>query len=97
MKAFVEVSEPRVRVAVRVTSAGSEPGPGRVTAPLALITAGASEAHETAEPKGPVAGRVRSSVTPERSPSERASVSEATRLASVSEIAATSAEVSARS
>ena len=97
MKVFVDVPEPRVSVAVRVTCAGSEPAPGRVTTPVLLMVAGALEAQLIAEPKEPAVGSARLAVTPDRSPRPRASVSEDSRLASVSEMSATSEAVSARS
>ena len=90
------VPEPRVRVAVSVTAAGSWRAPGRVTAPLVLITAGSLEAQAMPEPNAPVAGRVRLPVTADRSPRLSASMSADSRLASVSEMSETSAAVSAR-
>ncbi len=84
-------AEPRVIVAVSVTDASGWPAAGRVTAPVALITAASLDAHATLEPLGATAGRVRFAATAERSPSVSAAVSRCTFVASEGCSAATSA------
>ena len=91
------MTAPRVSVAVRVACPSGWPYAGRWTTPSAPTAPVLLVAQVTVEPFGPVAGRVRSPVTAEVSPSDRAAVSASTAAVLVpsARVAASSA-VSAR-
>ncbi len=94
---LVSLAEPRVNVAVSVTFAGSSVAEGRVTVPSLAMTAVLLDDQVTAEPRSPLVGSVRFAVTAERSPSDSAALSAATRSASDGASEVTSAAVNARS